>query len=136
VTRLLAIAASEAVDTLFFAVASAMANLVANVTANFSAAGGLSALLFTVLLDVAHFAAVLALGNEAVMWETAVPKALKILFCGGRPSLGELAGTRFWAPVECEYILLINDAGEADNRHGIGNLTVLWSVRVVVRGIR
>ena len=131
---LLTIAASEAVDTLLLAVASAMANLIANVAANFGAAGDFSALLLTVLPDVAHFTTVLALGDEAVMRETAALKALKVFFWSGRPSLRELTGTRLWAPVEREYVFLINDAGEADDCHGVGNLTLLWRVRVGIIG--
>jgi hypothetical protein len=134
VARLLTIAASEAVDTFLLAVASAMANLIANVAANFDAAGDLSAVLLTVLLDMAHFTAVLALGDETVMRKTATLKTLKVLLWSGRPSLGELAGTRLSAPVEREYVLLIDDAGEADDCHSVGNLTLLWKVRVVIRG--
>lgn len=130
--RLFAITASEAVDTLLLTVTGAMANLIANVAADFDAAGCLSALLPAVLLDVAHFAAVLALGNEAVMRKTAAPKALEVLLWGGRPTFGELTSTCLCAPVESEYVLLIDDAGEGDDRHGIGNLTLLRRVRVVI----
>jgi hypothetical protein len=125
VTWLLAITASEAVGTLLLAVAGSMANFIANVAAYFDAAGGVSALLLAVLLDVTHFTTVLALGDEAVIRKTAASKTLKILLWSGRPTFGELASTCFWAPVEREYILLIDDAGEADDRHGIGNLTLL-----------
>lgn len=128
--RLLAIAASEAIDTILFAVASAMANLIANVATNFDTAGDHGALLLAVLPDVTHFAAVLALGDEAVMRKTATLKTIKVLLWSGWPSLGELASTRLSAPVEREYVLLINDAREVDDCHSVGNLTLLFRVRI------
>jgi len=131
VTRLLTIAASEEVDTLLLAVTGTMANFVANAAADFDTAYGFSALLLAVLLDVAHFTAVFAFGDEAVVRKTAAPKALKVLLRSGRPTLGELASTRLCGPVEGEDVLLIDNAGEADDRHGIGNLALLRRVRVV-----
>jgi hypothetical protein len=125
VARLLAVAAEVRIDAFLCAIASTMAGLVADVAGDNNTTSWLDLLFPAVLANMPHLAAVAALGHETIHGKAAVLETLEVLFLGIWPAFGKLLTSRLVAELEGENILLVDGAVEANDGHGIRDLTLL-----------
>lgn len=69
--------------------------------------------------------AVVAFGDLAIIWESSISEAFKILFGACRPTVLQASSLRFGLEVERNHVLAVKFALKIDQRASVSNFLLL-----------